>query len=173
MFIQQGGLVAYPTEAVYGLGCDPENEAAVKRLLALKNRPAHKGLILIGADIEQLAPWIVVTPKQQRTLIASWPGPTTWLVKAAAKVPAWVRGEHSTVAVRVCGHPVARALCAKVGKPIISTSANVAGEPPCRTVSEVEQQFAQQLDFVVHGQCNLAAQPSMIIDLLSGQKLRG
>lgn len=171
--IQQGGLVAYPTEAVYGLGCDPENEAAVKQLLALKNRPEHKGLILIAAHLEQLAAWITVTPEQQNTLLASWPGAVTWLVPATKKVPTWVRGEHSTVAVRVCGHPLARALCAEVGKPIVSTSANMAGLPPCRTAQEVQQQFPEQLGFVVHGQCNLAAAPSTIVDLQSGQTLRG
>lgn len=171
--IQFGGLVAYPTEAVYGLGCDPENEAAVRQLLALKNRPEHKGLILIAAHIEQLASWITVTPEQQQTLLASWPGPITWLVPATNKVPKWVRGGHNTVAVRVCGHPIARALCAEVGKPIVSTSANMAGMPPCRTAQEVQQQFSQQVGFVVHGQCNLAAEPSTIVDLLSGQKLRG
>lgn len=171
--IRAGGVVAYPTEAVYGLGCDPENEAAVLRLLALKNRPVHKGLILIAADIAQLTPWIAVSLQQQETMLATWPGPVTWLVPATDKVPHWVRGEHPTVAVRVCGHPIARELCAKVGKPIVSTSANTAGSPPCRVSQTVQQHFSQQLDYVVQGHCNLAAEPSTIMDLVTGEKVRG
>lgn len=171
--ILQGGLVAYPTEAVYGLGCDPENQAAVLNLLTLKKRPIHKGLILIGASLEQLLPWVTLTSEQTATVAATWPGPTTWVVPASAKVPTWVRGEHSTVAIRVSGHPVARRLCDIVGKPIISTSANPSGQPPARSHKEAQQYFSQQLDSLVSGQCDITAKPSTIIELQTGATLRG
>ncbi len=171
--ITQGGLVAYPTEAVFGLGCDPENATAVRRLLQLKQRPVHKGLILIGASLEQLLPWVVLTQAEQQHICATWPGPTTWVVPASAKVPPWVRGQHSTVAVRVCGHPLARQLCAIVGKPIISTSANPTGSPAATHSEQVEQYFPQQIDYLVSGQCEGATKPSTIIDLKTGATLRG
>lgn len=171
--ILHGGLVAYPTEAVYGLGCDPENQDATLRLLKLKQRPVHKGLILIGASLEQLLPWVELTSAQQVKIAATWPGPTTWVVPASEKVPDWVRGEHSTVAVRVSGHTVARRLCAIVGKPIISTSANPSGQPPARNTTEAQQYFSQQLDYLVSGQCDTTAKPSTIIELQTGVTLRG
>lgn len=170
--ILQGGLVAYPTEAVYGLGCDPDNQTAVLRLLALKQRPIHKGLILIGASLEQLLPWVELSSEQQATVSATWAGPTTWVVPASVRVPSWVRGEHSTVAIRVSGHPIARRLCAIVGKPIISTSANPSGQPPARNHTEAQQYFSQQLDSLVSGQCDIAAKPSTIIELQTGATLR-
>lgn len=171
--ILRGGIVAYPTEAVFGIGCDPENETAVLRLLALKKRPIHKGLILIGASLEQLQPWVVLTVEEQQKIAATWPGPTTWVVPASPKVPSWIRGQHSTVAVRVSGHSTARKLCAIVGKPIVSTSANPSGKPPARGLNEVLQHFPRHLDYLVSGQCDLAAEPSTIIELQTGVTLRG
>ncbi len=171
--IQQGGIVAYPTEAVFGLGCDPASKAAVRRLLALKQRPVSKGLILLGASAEQLRPWIDVTDAQLAQMQASWPGPTTWVVPASERTPAWVRGDHPGVAVRVAGHPLARALAQASGTPIISTSANLSGQPSARTADEVRQQFGEQIDGLVPGQCDLAAKPSTIVDLVSGRILRG
>lgn len=170
--IQQGGVVAYPTEAVYGLGCDPENEAAVHKLLALKQRPLHKGLILIAASMEQLLPWLDVTAQQQQQLAESWPAAITWLVPASAKVPSWVKGQHTNVAVRVTAHPLARKLCELVGKPIISTSANYSGEPPTANAAVIEQQMGKDLDALVIGQCNMGDKPSTIIDLITGNTLR-
>lgn len=128
----QGGVIAYPTEAVYGYGCDPFNEEAVERLLAIKERPWHKGLILIAADMDQLEPLLApLTPEQLARLEDTWPGPNTWLIPDPEDlVPKIVKGVHGSVAVRVCGHPVARRLCEQWGGPIVSTSANRSGEPP-------------------------------------------
>ena len=100
--IRSGAVIAYPTEAVWGLGCDPFNAAAVARLLALKDRPMHKGLILVAASIEQFAGLLEgLTPEQSAQLEASWPGPNTWLVPHHNRVPEWVTGAHDTVAIRV------------------------------------------------------------------------
>lgn len=170
--LQSGGLVAYPTEAVYGLGCDPFNQAAVERLLAVKRRPRSKGLILAGASLSQLLPYITLTTAQQRQLEATWPAPVTFLVPASDALPDWVRGDHTTVAVRVPDHPVARALAAEVGQPIISTSANLNGEPAARNQADVARRLAGELDFIVPGTCDRARKPSTIIDLATGRTLR-
>ena len=188
--LHAGGVIAYPTEAVYGLGCDPANEQAVLRLLAIKQRPVAKGLILLAADAEQLRPWINVTDEELARMQASWPDaetasrpttnsqpttnppPTTWVVPVSDKVPPWVCGDHSTVAVRVSQHPLARALARAAGTPIISTSANLSGRPAARNVFQVARQLGDQLDMVVSGECNIARRPSVIIDLASGRQLR-
>src|SRR5574344_2046560 len=147
--IQQGGVIAYPTEAVWGLGCDPYNEPAVRRILAIKQRPMHKGLIVIAGAIEQFAELLQdLSPTQLQQLQASWPGPNTWLVPHAQRLPHWVTGAHSTVALRVSDHPLVQQLCALTG-PIISTSANPAGLPAATSRLRIEQYFHQQLDAVL------------------------
>lgn len=164
--------MAYPTESVYGLGCDPFNEGAVLRLLAIKQRPVDKGLILIGADLAQLLPYVILTEEQQQQLEAGWPAPLTYLVPITDAVPAWVRGRHTKVAIRVPDHPLARQLCQRVGHPIISTSANLSGRPSARNPFQVARQLGDQLDFIVTGACDRASKPSTIIDLESGRTLR-
>ena len=170
--IRAGGVVAYPTESVYGLGCDPFDEEAVMRLLAIKQRPVDKGLILIGADLAQLLPYVQLTDEQQHQLMAGWPAPLTYLVPVTDAVPDWVRGVHPKVAIRVPDHPVARELCRLVGRPIISTSANLSGRPSARNAFQVARQLGDQLDFIVTGACDRASKPSTIIDLESGRTLR-
>ena len=170
--IQAGGVVAYPTESVYGLGCDPFNEEAVLRLLAIKERPVSKGLILIGADLAQLEPYIRLTVSQRKQVSGQWPAPLTYLIDADDSVPAWVRGAFSKVAVRVPDHPLARDLCRAVGQPIISTSANISGRPAARNQFQGARQLGERLDFIVSGACDRAAKPSTIIDLESGRTLR-
>lgn len=170
--IRQGGVVAYPTEGVYGLGCDPLNEDAVARLLEIKRRDPDQGLILLGADEEQLRPFMAVNEAQLGRMRQTWPGPVTWLVPASARVPALVRGRHSTVAVRVSGHPQARQLAALAGTPLVSTSANRSGQPAAVSVFQVQRHLGDELDFVVNGRCQRPGRPSTIIDLASGEKLR-
>ncbi|MBP8284057.1 MAG: Sua5/YciO/YrdC/YwlC family protein, partial [Chromatiaceae bacterium] len=110
-WIKAGGVVAYPTEAVYGLGCDPWNGEATRRILTLKQRPESKGLILIAAAIQQLTPFVeLLEAERMEAILASWPGPHTWLLPARPEVPSWLRGEHATLAVRVTAHPLAAAL---------------------------------------------------------------
>jgi L-threonylcarbamoyladenylate synthase len=170
--LQQGGVIAYPTEAVYGLGCDPLDEAAVMRLLEIKSRPVSKGLILLGADLDQLAPFIELSAEQQQRLRQHWPLATTYLVQSSALTPHWVRGEHDKVAVRVSQHPLASELCRLAGTALISTSANHSGQPACRNAFQVARQLGSEVDFIVTGQCDRAARPSTIIDLESGAILR-
>jgi L-threonylcarbamoyladenylate synthase len=170
--IRRGGLVAYPTEAVYGLGCDPRNPLAVLDLLALKSRPLHKGLILVAADFDQLRPFVTeVAPARMAEVHASWPGPHTWLLPARADTPEWLTGEHATLAVRVTAHPVARALCRLAG-PLVSTSANPAGRRPARDPLTVRRYFDDALDLVVAGPVDRMCGPSAIRDAASGRLLR-
>lgn len=170
--IQAGGVVAYPTESVYGLGCDPFSQDAVMQLLAIKQRPVSKGLILIGENLAQLTPYLSLTEAQSAQLQTQWPAPVTYLIDASDRLPVWVRGQHRKVAVRVPDHPLARQLCQLAGQPIISTSANISGRPAARNRYQVARQLGDQLDFIVSGACDRASKPSTIIDLESGRILR-
>ncbi|WP_207060757.1 L-threonylcarbamoyladenylate synthase [Motiliproteus sp. SC1-56] len=172
--LQAGGVIAYPTEAVWGLGCDPWNEAAFRRLLALKRRPPEKGVILIAADRSQIAPLLnELTPAQAQHLAASWPGPVTWLLPDPQDwVPAWIKGGHPTVAVRVSDHPLVAELCRAFGGPLVSTSANRAGHPPGRTPREVRLALGPGLDYLLPGALGGRERPSEIRDLRTLDTLR-
>lgn len=172
--LKQGKVIAYPTEAVWGLGCDPYNESAVKNILRLKNRPAHKGLILIAGNISQFESLLVHLDEEQRnTLQNSWPGHITWLVPDAKQlIPDWIKGSHQSVAIRVSAHPLVQELCAAFAGPIVSTSANEAGEEEIRSRSELEDRFADRLAYIVDGELGGAAKPSEMRDLLSGKTIR-
>lgn len=170
----QQHVVAYPTEAVFGLGCDPDSEVAVMRLLALKQRPVEKGLILIAADYQQLAPYIddsLLSEKQKATMFATWPGPVTWVMPARPTTPSWLTGQFTSLAVRVSAHPLVRELCQAFGKPIVSTSANLSGLPPCRSAQEVLAQFGETFP-VLPGETSGRQNPSEIRDVLTGHLIR-
>ncbi|SEC85283.1 L-threonylcarbamoyladenylate synthase [Pseudomonas anguilliseptica] len=170
--VRNGGVIAYPTEAVWGLGCDPWNDEAVERLLALKDRPVHKGLILVAADIEQFDFLLDALPEIWLARLAgSWPGPNTWLVPHQNRLPVWISGQHSSVALRVSDHPQVCALCRLTG-PLVSTSANPAGRPSARSRLRVEQYFPGQLDAVLGGALGGRKNPSLIRDLISGDVVR-
>ncbi|MBE2170021.1 MULTISPECIES: L-threonylcarbamoyladenylate synthase [unclassified Cobetia] len=173
--LRNGGIVAYPTEAVWGLGCDPDDGEALARLIKLKSRDAAKGLILIAGDIAQLEPWLAgVTVGQREQLLASWPGPYTWLVPDNGRAHPLLRGEHVSLAVRVTDHPLVQALCAAFGGPLVSTSANRAGESPAMTADEVRDAFGDALvnDVILEGPLGGNPRPSTIRDLATGKVLR-
>lgn len=167
-------VIAYPTEAVFGMGCDPDSEEAVMRLLALKQRPVEKGLILIAANFEQLQAYIddsALTSMQRDTVFSRWPGPVTFVFPAKPTTPSWLTGCFHSLAVRVSDHPVVIELCQIYGKPLVSTSANLSGQPPCRTTSEVLAQFGHDfpvVDAATGGRNN----PSEILDALTGERFR-
>lgn len=169
-----GGVIAYPTEAVWGLGCDPFNAAAVDRLLALKQRPAHKGLILVAADLEQIAPLLAGLPADQRAqLERTWPGPVTWLIPDPHHwIPANVKGDFTSVAVRVSAHPVVRDLCRAWGGPLVSTSANRTGQPPFRSEWALRRHTLLQPDLIVPGHTQRLNKPTEIRDLPTGRIMR-
>lgn len=170
--VRSGGVIAYPTEGVYGLGCDPHDEAAVRRVLGIKKRAPEAGLILLAADCKQLDPLVRVDADERARMNARWPAAVTFLVPASEQVPAWIRGAHETVAVRVSGHPLARALARRAGMPLVSTSANRSGRPPATNVFQVRRRLGAELDFVVNGVCLRPGKASTIVDLATGRTLR-
>ncbi|MDH3451045.1 MAG: L-threonylcarbamoyladenylate synthase [Gammaproteobacteria bacterium] len=171
--LEAGGIVAYPTEAVYGLGCDPGNSAALTKLLALKNRAPDKGLILIAASVEQLQPWLgEVDADSLARCQATWPGPSTWVLPARPGVTRLLKGDRDTLAVRVTAHPPAAALCEACGHALVSTSANISGSEPARSVAELEAQFGDGVDVVVTGALGDSASPTLIRDARTGEVLR-
>lgn len=168
-----GGVVAYPTEAVYGLGCDPLDHRAFSRLLALKQRPDIKGVILIAADEAQLEPYMDdLPPSAMAQLRQTWPGPFTWIVPARAGVPAWLTGGRDTIAVRVTAHAPAAALCDAFGGALVSTSANRTGGQPARTPLKVRQIFGEQLDDILVAPLGGAIRPTTIRDARTGAVIR-
>jgi len=173
LVIRHGGVIAYPTEAVYGLGCDPLNANAVQKILHLKQRDWRKGLILIASDMSQLTPYIQpLSPDLQAKVEAAWPGPVTWLLPARPEVPKWIKGLHQTIAVRVTAHPDTATLCRIAKMAIISTSANVADKPPAQNPLTIQKEFGRDIEYIVHGELGGSDKPSQIIDGMTDQIIR-
>lgn len=167
--IRAGGIGAYPTEGVYGLGCDPLNEWAISRVIALKGRADHKGLIVIAANAQQLAPFVI------------WPDgftgstgstPITWVVQASEGLPPLLTGGRQTIAVRITQHPPVVALCQAAGMPLVSTSANRSGRPACRRDWQVRKQFQKDLDWILPARLGNQSGPSEIREAATGRILR-
>ncbi len=170
--VRSGGVIAYATEAVFGLGCDPRNESALARLIDIKHRDAGKGMILIAADLDQLRDFIApLSATDEQALRADWPGPETWVLPAAAGLSPLLTGGRDSIAVRVTAHPQAAALCRACG-PLTSTSANPSGQPPLRCAAEVERLFGERLEAVLDGKVGGLQCPTRIRDLRSGRVLR-
>ena len=173
MTLRAGGVVAYPTESVYGIGCDPRDRAGVARVFALKRRPERKRCILIAADPGQLQPLVDVhAPAFSRLASRYWPGPVTLVAPARDRAPAWLVDADGTLATRVTSHPVARGLCASFRGPLISTSANRAGCPPTRDSLRVRAVFGIEIDWYVAGPVGGLEAPTRIIDVRDGRTIR-
>lgn len=169
---RSGGLIAYATESCFGLGCDPANPQAVRHLLRLKGRPQAKGLILIAASQRQLRGYIAPLDADARQKIGnSWPGPNTWLIPATRKAGPWLRGAHASLAVRVTAHPGAAALCRFLHSPLVSTSANRAGQKPLKTAAACRKAFGSEV-MVVAGKIGSSKRPSTIRELASARIIR-
>jgi L-threonylcarbamoyladenylate synthase len=165
------GVIAYPTEAVFGLGCPPWSSRAVDRILRLKGRPRSRGLILIASSVEQVEPLVCFAAVDRERVVASWPGPVTWILPPSRLVPEWVLGAGGGVAIRVTAFAPARLLCDLAG-PLVSTSANPAGRAPARTAFQVRNYFRSGLDYVVPGAAGGARAPSEIRDARTGAIVR-
>ena len=175
--LQTQGVIAYPTESVFGLGCDPDSDVAIQKILELKQRPAHKGLILIAANIEQLqgyADFSTLNESLLNNLKQTWPGPFTWVVPAQKTLSKLISGDFDSVAVRVSDHPVVQALCNEFNKPIISTSANLSGLAACTTAKQVEEMFVGNnlLNDIINEPVAGLENPSQIRLALTGERLR-
>jgi len=170
--LRRGGLIAYPTESCYGLGCDPCNPRALKRLIRLKGRDAAKGLLLISDRFKRLQPFMR-TPNQvdRARMRRNWPGPVTWVVPASAACPPLLTGGRLTIAVRVTAHPEAARLCRSLGMALVSTSANKSGQKPAKTAAECSRIFGSRVR-VIAGRIGTRRRPSTLIDLATGTVLR-
>lgn len=174
--LKRGGVVAYPTEGVWGLGCDPRNEEAVLRILAIKQREVEKGLILIAAHEAQLASFVALDAlddAQSAAVRARWPGAATWIVPAAPDAPCWITGRHDGIAVRVSAHPPVIGLCNAFGGALVSTSANRAGQPAPTRAADLDPEVVALLDGVLAGETGGLLQPTPIRDARSGAVVRG
>ncbi len=171
--LRDGGVLAHPTEGVYGLGCDPDNHAAFERIFALKRRPAEQGVLLIAADFAQVQPWIGKTPGAAlERANAAWPGAHTFIFPRSARVPEWIAGGHAGIALRVTAHAPAAALCRAFGGPIVSTSANRHGESPAMSAAEIESVFGDGLDGVLDAPLGGLDHPTPITDAVTGAIIR-
>lgn len=173
--MRAGGILAYPTEAVFGLGCDPHDHAAFERLFALKQRPPAQGVLLIAAEFAQVERYIELADVPGEILQqvrASWPGPYTWIFPRSADVPAWIAGAHAGIALRVTAHEPAAVLCRAFGGALVSTSANPHGQPPARAAQTVADYFGDALDGLLAAPLGGQSHPTVIRDALSGAIIR-
>jgi L-threonylcarbamoyladenylate synthase len=166
--LRLGGVIAYPTESCFGLGCDPNNRNAVKKILRLKQRPQTKGVILIAADFRQLQRYTApLTQAQSQQMQTTWPGPHTWLLPKSADCPIWLTGKHEKIAVRVTAHRPAVQLCRRLNMALVSTSANISGGRAIRTARICQRQFGSQI-MVLPGLVGKRRKPSTIQDISTG-----
>jgi L-threonylcarbamoyladenylate synthase len=173
--LKQGKIIAYPTEAVFGLGCDPNNENALIALLEIKRRAKNKGMILIASSIAQIIPFIElasVPPEKWQTIQQIWPGAYTFVFPVSQQVHALVKGQYETVAVRVTAHPVAKSLCEVFGGALVSTSANISNDEPCRYGQSVFEIFGTSIAGVVDGKVGGALKPTPIQNAITGEIYR-
>ena len=171
--ITAGGIIAYPTETVYGLGCDPFNGAAVLRLLELKQRRVENGVILISSDLSQLEPLLLpLNSIVKQRIMKTRTHPVTWILPCLPEIPVWLRGKHETLAVRVTSHPGVKSLCERWGGPLVSTSANIHGRHPAVNALTVRRAFNDSLDYILHASTGNTGKPSEIRDGITGRILR-
>ena len=173
--LQSEGVIVYPTEAVYGLGCDPDSEAAVMKLLDIKQRPVEKGLILIADNYGQLLKYVdddKIPMDKRADIFSSWPAAITWVMPANKSTPKWLTGQFDTIAVRVTNHPVVKQLCQEFGKPLVSTSANLSGQDPVLTLEEAKNTFGDKVSAYVEGALGGNTKPSQIKDAFTGKLFR-
>lgn len=173
--LARGGVIAYPTESVWGLGCDPRQPEAVHRLFRLKKRSVQKGLILLVRHIDELSDWLdhsTITPAMWQCIHDSWPGPHTWTFPARTDAPTWICGKHHTIAVRISDHPTVGALCNAWQAPLVSTSANRSGQPAVSKREDLDLTVFSLIDGIVEGQTGQLAQPTSIRDARTGLFIR-
>ncbi|MFZ1391512.1 MAG: Sua5/YciO/YrdC/YwlC family protein [Dokdonella sp.] len=171
--LRRGGVIAYPTEAVWGLGCDPLDEAAVTRLLAIKQRAMQMGLVLIGTDFAQISTFIGLCPESAIARAReTWPGPHTWIFPASDRAPKWITGGHAGIALRITAHPVAAALCRGFGGALVSTSANRHGEVPATDAASVQKALDLPDEAMVDGELGGLERPTPIRDAITGDIVR-
>ncbi len=173
--LEQGELIVYPTEAVWGIGCDPDNESAVMKLLALKQRPIEKGLILVAQNVSQCLDYFdyeKVPIEKRPEIFSSWPGPITWLLPAKATTPKWLTGDSDMIAIRISAHPTVQRMCKSFNRPIVSTSANITGTEVCKTMGDAIKVFGKSVAIYVNESLGCSDKPSVIKHAITGEIFR-
>ena len=171
-YLSAGAVISYPTESVYGLGCDPLNIDAVKHILAIKQRDWVKGLILIGSSAAQLVPFIDPKFKITDAMMLRWPGAVSWIVPAHPELPKILTGGRHTIAVRVTAHPTASAVCRSFGGAIVSTSANLSGQPMIRSMTKLRKTFGKAIDYYLTGALGDNPNPTEIRHAITDEVFR-
>ena len=166
-------MIAYPTDTVYGLGCDPKNKAAVERLLEIKERPVDMGLILLGSSIDGVEEWLDINKQQKEIIENENDVPTTYLVPKTKHAPPWISGKHPSIAIRITKKDPVPLLHSILESPIVSTSANFHGGPELKSFVEVENELSGIVDFILEGPSDANAKPSRIVDILTNEIIRG
>lgn len=175
--LKQGDVIAYPTEAVWGLGCDPFQQQAFEKILQLKQRPIEKGVILLSESIARIEPLLAsLDPPIRQQVIASWQHQnrhsraTTWLLPVTNDIPIWIYGDHDRVAIRVTQHSICQQLCIGFDNLIVSTSANPAGLEAAKTAVNVANYFSGIA--ILSGEIGQSPEPSRILDAVTGKVIR-
>lgn len=164
--IKNGGLIAYPTETVYGLGADPYNDEAVQKIFTAKGRAEDKGIILLIRGVDDLSTLVrVVSPTAQILIEAFWPGPLTLVFRANRDLSPTLLGGRDTIALRHSSSPIATQLLSALGGPLTSTSANRSTKPPARSACEVENALGDHLDLILDGGPSDSTLPSTLVDV--------
>lgn len=169
--IRQGGIIAYPTDTIYGLGCDPYNADAVAHINAIKQRPQDKQFILLAGHIDQIKPLVLLTSEQEK-LIMQTREATSWIIDASKKAPLWLLDKNHSLTIRLSNHEVVKKLCKNLGHAIISTSANPSAKMPARNSLELHRYFHHALDKILATNQKLIAKPSKIIRLRDNSIIR-
>lgn len=173
--LKEGGVIICPTEGVYGISAVVNNSAAITRVINMKKRALNKGLIVVAADVSMLdgvVNFAALSADSMRLLHEKWPGHATFIVPTSTQINPLLTGGRNTLAVRVTAFPLLQALCREVGSPIISTSANISGSEPLKTIEELEATFADKVDYILDEPCQGLSKPSTIFDAQSGAILR-
>ena len=171
--LSEGGVIAYPTEYCFGLGCDPRDSGAVQKILNIKRRSAEQGVILIAGSLSQIDEYADTQVLPDFDAVAStWPGPNTWLLPAKKTVPTWVRGKHSSIAMRIPDHAFCLSLLQAFGHPIVSTSANRSGEKEHLIAASVQRDMGVECDYIIDATVGGASSASTIRDAITGATLR-
>lgn len=171
--LKKNKMIAYPTEAVFGLGCNINSPDAIAELLQLKNRHYDKGFIIVGSEWSQVEHLTqAIPPRLLSQVQSSWPGPWTWVFPASDEAPEWITGARPTIAIRISAHPIVQALCSAYGQAIVSTSANKEGQPVARNYKMVKMTFGDKIAHIMQGEVGLQKTPTMIRDAISGEIIR-
>jgi tRNA threonylcarbamoyl adenosine modification protein (Sua5/YciO/YrdC/YwlC family) len=166
--LKAGGVIAYPTDTIYGLGCDLYNKKAIQRIYQIKRRDPKKPFSFICSDLKHISEYAQVTNLAYRIMKRYLPGPYTFILPGTKLVPRIMLTKRKTVGIRVPDHPICLALVKALGNPIISTSANLSGEEALTDPREIEETLGSQIDLIIDGGI-LAVQPSTVVSLIDDE----